>query len=287
MKKWDDLGAICLKKCTFPNRVARFNMIQLYIVFAQNAILYCKKITASSFVWKSTLLQIPVLGAVGLARTNSTKRLDLSGQRFGKLTALRREANIGRDTAWLCRCDCGGMTVAKTASLRRGRKRDCGCGNKAPRLASTGQLDLTGLRFGSLTALEPLGKTGQTHKWLCRCDCGRECAVAVANLRNGHTRSCGCRNAAPRVTVVDGTCVELIRSNILRSNNTSGCTGVVWQKKARRWRAEIGFQGKRYYLGQFDCFDDAVTARKEAEAKYFGAFLAAYDAGTSRTTEGP
>lgn len=34
-------------------------------------------------------------------------RLDLTGQRYGKLTVLRPADNIGEKTAWVCHCDCG------------------------------------------------------------------------------------------------------------------------------------------------------------------------------------
>lgn len=203
--------------------------------------------------------------------------LELTGQRFGKLTALRRAENVGRDTAWLCRCDCGAETVVRTAYLRRGKARSCGCDAESPKLAGSACFDLTGMRFGKLTALEPLGKSGRTYKWRCRCDCGGECAAAVANLRNGHTRSCGCESRAPRVHNVEGTCVEVIRSNRLRVNNTSGAVGVERYRESC-WRASICFKGERHYLGLFSRFEDAVQARKEAEEKYFGAFLADYDA---------
>lgn len=33
----------------------------------------------------------------------------------------------------------------------------------------------------------------------CVCDCGKECAVALGNLKNGHTQSCGCHNSKVRV----------------------------------------------------------------------------------------
>ena len=214
-----------------------------------------------------------------MKRMYSTKKLDLTDQRFGKLTVFARAENIGRDTAWRCRCDCGREVTVRTANLRKGNTRSCGCDRPGPRLEGSNCLDLTGQRFGKLTAVEPMGKTGHTYKWRCRCDCGGECFAAVANLRNGHTGSCGCENsAAPRITIVDGTCVELIRNNPLRSNNTSGCTGVVWRKKIGRWSADIGFKGERHFLGLYDRFEDAVRARKEAEAKYFGSFLAEYDA---------
>ena len=55
------------------------------------------------------------------------KRLDLTGQRYGKLTVLRSAENIGGKTAWGCRCDCGRESVIKTNSLREGRSASCGC----------------------------------------------------------------------------------------------------------------------------------------------------------------
>ena len=39
---------------------------------------------------------------------NTTKKLkDLTGQRFGKLVVLERGPNIGKQPAWICKCDCG------------------------------------------------------------------------------------------------------------------------------------------------------------------------------------
>ena len=40
-------------------------------------------------------------------RTYSTKKLDLIGRRFGKLTVTEAADAKGGHTAWLCRCDCG------------------------------------------------------------------------------------------------------------------------------------------------------------------------------------
>lgn len=38
---------------------------------------------------------------------HSRKKLDLTGQRFGKLTVLRPAENVGRRTAWLCSATAG------------------------------------------------------------------------------------------------------------------------------------------------------------------------------------
>ena len=53
-------------------------------------------------------------------------------------------------------------------------------------------VDLSGKRFGKLTAICRTKQSGSRSMWLCKCDCGNEAIVSVSNLRNGHTRSCGC-----------------------------------------------------------------------------------------------
>ena len=55
-------------------------------------------------------------------------KLDLTGQRFGKLTVLSATENKGRNTAWLCKCDCGNEKIILTNALRSGRSKSCGCG---------------------------------------------------------------------------------------------------------------------------------------------------------------
>ena len=58
----------------------------------------------------------------------------------------------------------------------------------------------------------------------------------------------------------------------LNTNNTSGVTGVHWHIRTERWEASIGYSGKLIHLGQYDDFNDAVKARKDAEEKYYGEF---------------
>ena len=56
-----------------------------------------------------------------------------------------------------------------------------------------GLKNLIGQRFSRLTVTErlPNDKHGSSM-WLCLCDCGNSVAVRGGDLRNGHTRSCGC-----------------------------------------------------------------------------------------------
>ena len=58
--------------------------------------------------------------------------LDLAGQSFGRLTVkskLLEKDNQGQ-TLWDCACSCGNNTIARTASLRNGNTRSCGCMRK-------------------------------------------------------------------------------------------------------------------------------------------------------------
>lgn len=53
--------------------------------------------------------------------------------------------------------------------------------------------DITGQRYGRLTAAEQLGKNGRgTYQWRCQCDCGSEKTVSLELLTCGDTKSCGC-----------------------------------------------------------------------------------------------
>ena len=55
-----------------------------------------------------------------------------------------------------------------------------------------------------------------------------------------------------------------------RCTNTSGRTGVHWDKKNKKFYAKITVNSTGIFLGYYENFDDAVHARREAELKYFG-----------------
>lgn len=58
----------------------------------------------------------------------------------------------------------------------------------------------------------------------------------------------------------------------IRSDNTSGVTGVCWDKRRQKWLVRVHENGKEIILGYFDDFDNAVTARKDGEEKYYGEY---------------
>lgn len=64
------------------------------------------------------------------ARTGkrSTRRVDLTGQRFGRWTVLgKAEHEVGKHPYWECQCDCGTIKAVSNSSLTQGKSRSCGC----------------------------------------------------------------------------------------------------------------------------------------------------------------
>lgn len=57
-----------------------------------------------------------------------------------------------------------------------------------------------------------------------------------------------------------------------QTNNRSGHKGVYWHKAAQKWVAEVNADGKKHYLGLFECPELAALVCSEHTAKYHGAF---------------
>jgi hypothetical protein len=118
---------------------------------------------------------------------------DLTGQRFGKLTALKLTHGGKRNVpCWVCCCDCGNATTVSASHLRTGHTTTCGC---IKREIESGE------RYGRLVT-QTLSWRGEGRKqkrlWTCQCDCGGTVTVLAGHLSSGHTQSCGCLH--PEVT---------------------------------------------------------------------------------------
>ncbi len=202
---------------------------------------------------------------------------DITGQRFGKLTALypTDKRGSGGSLIWHCKCDCGGEVDASLGQLRSGYRKSCGCLSKPP------LKDFIGKRFGKLVVQKYAGKWQGLHHWLCICDCGNETVVGQTALQSGKTKSCGCLQKTiykENLKLVAGTSVTILEASPHRliSTNSSGYNGVYRNKKSERWVAQITFKGKTYYLGSYTKIEDAVRIRKEAEERLYGEFLEWY-----------
>lgn len=214
------------------------------------------------------------------------RAMDLTGRKIGNLLLIKRKSENNR-TYYYCRCVCGKEKWIRADCINE--KTSCGCRREDTQFKSK---NLKGKRYGRLIALE---ETEQRDKggsiiWKCRCECGNECCVSSSSLLRGRTSSCGCLQAESarkglekalevhfKENIVEGTNIPIISRATLQSNNTSGVTGVMWDKKRRTWKAEITFKKKVYHLGRYKDKKEAIKVRQEAEKQLFGEFLEWYN----------
>jgi hypothetical protein len=115
---------------------------------------------------------------------------DITGEKFGQLTAVKLVTSKGEKPKWECLCVCGKIVIVATSNLRSGNTKSCGC--------ITSIKDITGQRFGRLVAIACTDKryrhvSGTVFAiWECQCDCGNIAFISGNSLRTGNTRSCGC-----------------------------------------------------------------------------------------------
>ena len=142
----------------------------------------------------------------------------LIGKRFGHLIVLKDTGKRDhRSIIWQCKCDCGGEKEVSSNHLKAGNVKTCGEGCPYHHFYK----DLTGQKFGLLTALYPTTIKDGTHMyWMCKCDCGNSQLkeVSSGHLKNGRVQSCGC---------IKTSLGEINIENILKLN------GIIYQKEIK------------------------------------------------------
>ena len=78
-----------------------------------------------------------------------------------------------------------------------------------------------------------------------------------------HINGDGCDNRIDNLR--DVTHLENCRNVRLMSHNTSGCSGVCFDKSKGKWRAAMYIDNGKVHLGTFTEKSDAIKARKSAE----------------------
>lgn len=256
-------------------RIGKLTVLEPTEERVRNAVVWrCRCDCGNEILVESRRLKPGAIYSCGCQQPPDTVGKDLTGLRFGRLTVLRKSGNKAKDgnPLWLCKCDCGNTIETTKRRLVTGGTRSCGCGRKPP------LKDWVGKRFGMLTVLSYARKENGFHIWHCRCDCGNTVDVRQTNLQSGGTTSCGCqRSSQKNLHYTEGTCVEMLRKDIMYKTNTSGVRGVYYSAKRNKWIAQIMFRQKCYYLGGYDHIEDAAEARAEAEEKIFGDFLKWYE----------
>jgi hypothetical protein len=71
------------------------------------------------------------------------------------------------------------------------------------------------------------------------------------------------------------THAQNMANRLIQRNNTSGYKGVWFDKRDRKWRVQIGAEGRRRYLGSYAARNDAAAIYSAAADKTFGEFARA------------
>lgn len=232
------------------------------------------------------------------------KVIDLTGQRFGRLQVVSRaqdyiQSNGRHRIAWNCLCDCDNQIVVLGENLRTNHTQSCGClaretASKISRkynryIISEGYyIGYTSKGEEFYFDIEDYEKVKKycwlinacgyvaTNVWennsnkiilMHRLIMGFPDGLEIDHIGGGTTKN---DNRKSNLRIV--THSQNLKNVGIRTNNTSGVTGVSFDRQTKRWRASIKTDDRTINLGRFENFDDAVKARKEAEEKYFGEY---------------
>lgn len=230
---------------------------------------------------------------------------DLTGQKFGKLTVLYQTDDYvnpqGKHRSrWHCICDCDNEVDVTGSHLTRGNCISCGCyrgqqiGIKSKRYNSYKILNNITIIYTNkdeeiLVDTESFNNIPKIQE-ICWCInnagyvVGRDCdngrnvflhdIIMQPNFENGEIvdHICGKRfdNRTSELRIASRT--QNNQNKRIRSNNTSGVTGVSWSNNRSKWYAQITINGKTKSLGSYKDLKDAIKARLIAEKEYFGDF---------------
>lgn len=226
----------------------------------------------------------------GKPKSRALDKDDLLGKRFGKLVVVGEAENKDSQSRWECQCDCGNKIIVPANRLKQGGARSCGCARRES-VRNINIADITGQKFGKLTAMRRLEeKSNSTSRlWECKCDCGRLTTATVSVLRaGGKTRCEVCAkeevmniNAASARSTIEDTKVDGVQ--VLRftekanANSTSGYKGVYFDKQTQKYIAHIKVNGKlhrktgfktaadAYYNGRLVLEDEYLPPKEERE----------------------
>lgn len=69
-------------------------------------------------------------GGKNLRNTKRHKAYDMIGEKYGRLTVLRKGGKSTTGSKWVCQCDCGRIVEVRGNCLRSGNTKSCGCYRK-------------------------------------------------------------------------------------------------------------------------------------------------------------
>jgi len=68
------------------------------------------------------------------------------------------------------------------------------------------------------------------------------------------------------------THAQNVMNQAKRITNSSGYKGVTWNKEAKKWKVQLGLNGKRHFGGYFDDLEEAAKAYNKHAKRLFGKY---------------
>ena len=216
---------------------------------------------------------------------------DKVGRRFGRLVVLRQDGFIGRNSAFICLCDCG--VEKRIAGHTLGTTQSCGCLHREraservkknpPRLKhglsgsstySSWQCMVSRVTNPKDTNYPRYGGRGITIclRWS---DPDKGFENFVEDMGHRPTSAHSIDRKESEKGYEPGNCRWCTRAqqnqNVkLKSSNSTGYKGI--NKRANKWLASIRSNGKRYYLGSYNTKNGAALAYNIASEKLHGEY---------------
>ena len=218
-------------------------------------------------------------GKEKLSEGEMPKFIDLTGKKFGSLTVTGRASRKGRDAFWSCKCDCGREVEVTSSNLKTGNTKSCGCLKRALLINKNhvhGFCDhklytvwcnmLTRCsnkyyhRYGGrgISVCEEWKKPEVFIQWALKS--GWEDGLQIDRVDNDGDY---CPENCRFVTRLENA----HNKSALRSNNSSGYSGVSYDKRHGKFKAYLMKGGvnnyKRINLGSYDTAMEAVKGRDQ------------------------